>query len=353
MIVDEQNRPLRLLSINVGSLASGSGYPESVEQQHTGCHGYLAPPARASATIAAFGFNSVRLPIAWAVLEPTPPTRLPDGRLSHHYNMAYVRTVDQTISRFRAAGVAVILDMHQVYWSPAFKNIPIYGGAHLCQGGGFPAWMYETSSSKSAIRTAMTSFFANDHDVQQGFVDAWTFFARRYRNDPTVVGADMLNEPVTHHLFSPSKLHLTEFYDRVGAAIRAANPHILLIFEDNNYLGDSPRDFGITGRPTLDNAVYSFHTYVDTWAMALQETRAFLRRARHWDVPAWDGEWDMFRAASPNPVHTDWRRAVRSFMRYYRAHDIGWTIYSYAIGWFLGPAGAPKPGLLDAARAGF
>jgi endoglycosylceramidase len=353
VILDEQDRPVRLLSMNAGSLASGSGYPDAAEQRHTGCRGYITPPLGAAANIAAWGFNSVRLPIAWAVLEPTPPTRLSDGRLRHHYNMAYVRTVDQTIDRFRESGIAVILDMHQVYWSPAFKNLPIYGGAHLCQGGGFPAWMYKSTSSKWAVRTAETQFFANRHGVQRGFVDAWTFFARRYRDDPAVVGADMLNEPVTHHLFSPSKLHLTEFYERVGSAIEAVNPHLLLIFEDNNYLGDSPKDFGITGRPSLHNGVYSFHTYVDTWAIAHQETSAFLRRARGWNVPAWNGEWDMFRASSPNPTHTDWQRAVDSFMRYYRANDIGWTIYADTLGWFLGPNGDPKPGLLAAARSGF
>jgi len=350
-IYDGNDHPVRLLSMSAGGLAVGSGHPGDAEKAVTGCKGYGPPLPGAYANIAAWGFNSVRLPIAWADLEPTPPTTGPTGVVHHHYNQAYVSLVDQVVHGFEGHGVAVILDMHQAYWSPAFKHLRTHGGS-MCQGTGMPAWLYHTSSNQQDVGPAELSFFANKGPAQAGFLDAWRFFARRYANDRMVIGADMLNEPVTHRMFPPSQLHLNLFYAHAGQAIRSVNPHLLLIFEDNNYLGTN--GFALTGPVPFENAVYSFHLYARTIALGMRESEAYWARAKDWNVPLWNGEWDLFDASSSTPHDPTWQGDTRTAMAFYRQNGIGWAIWTYAHDSFLTAAGEqPKPGMLDAVQQGF
>jgi aryl-phospho-beta-D-glucosidase BglC (GH1 family) len=72
--------------------------------------------------IAAYGFTTVRLPIAWGNLEPTVPTIGSGGSLVHHWNSAYVTALGDEVQLLGAAHLAVILDMHQASWGPAFRR---------------------------------------------------------------------------------------------------------------------------------------------------------------------------------------------------------------------------------------
>lgn len=345
---------VRLLTIGVPGLQTGQGLPGLAQKPTLGCKGYTGPDPGTAARVASWGFNSVRLPIAWANLEPSPPVRGPSGGLQHHYNPAYLQLLDSAIRDFHDHGVAVVLDMSQTFWSPAFRHLVTHGGK-MCAGSGMPSWLYAPSSSQDAVPAAELTFFANKGNVQQGFLDAWSFVARRYASDSTVVAADMINEPVTHRAFPPAKLRLNAFYARVGKVIRAANPRITLIFEDNNFLGsDKPQNYALAEAPPFPNEVYSFHLYVNDWRLGRIESQAFLGRAQRWDVPLWNGEWDMFRASSLNRPKPAWPSYVRSFTNFCRANDVGWTVWSVARQWFVSVDGVtPRPGLLDAVQAGF
>lgn len=65
-----------------------------------------------------WGFNVVRLPIAWSYVEPI------EGR----YNDSYLEKVDRVIAWCKNTHLYVILDMHQWNWAPKY------------QGNGLPDW---------------------------------------------------------------------------------------------------------------------------------------------------------------------------------------------------------------------
>jgi len=245
--------------------------------------------------------------------------------------------------------------MTQAYWSPAFKNIPNFFG-HLCQGTGMPAWLYPWAPHTAflaGVTKAEVAFFANEHDVQQGFVDVWTYLARRYADEPTVVAFDLINEPVTHRAFPVSELHLDDLYARLAPAVHAVDPNALLIFQDNNDFGK--HEFSLTGPPPVPNVVYCYHGYGFTRAAVDRIANHYLARAAAWNVPLWNGEWPMFGADSPqDTLDPTWPADVRWYERWARKHDVGWNVFQAAPRWLLNPAGtAVKPDVLAAIQAGY
>ncbi len=356
-LATEQDDAVRLISILVPGLNRGAGSPDRIGK----CPGWQPPPSDAYTDIPKLGFNSVRLGIAWANLEPTPPTRDGGGRLVHHYDAAYLKAVDAAVRGFASNGVAVIIDMVQVRWSPAFQNIQLpRGNVYRC-GVGMPAWLYPNGGGVTQMVAAERAFFA-DPSQWAGLMDAWTFLARRYARQPMVVGADILNEPydmlVVHYPgtegLTPRVLGLRRFYETVGSAIHAANPNLLLVYEDKR-VGANGASTALTGRPDLPNAVYSVHMYPPTWDGASgQPLLAFYAaRAAAWDTPIWLGEFSAFGFTSPTGPSPNWASDLRAFLTYCRDHDVGWTIASYSSSRLLiRGTTTPKPEIVAILRAG-
>jgi len=352
-ILDRNGHPVRLNSINISSMGPGVGLPGPRGQAATGCWGWKAPDEQTFRNVQAWGFNTVRLSVSWANLEPQAPTRGPGGAVQHHYNAEYLSALDAAVKGFTGRGVAVILVIMQSQWSPAFhQNHTAFGVS--CQGVGMPTWLYPHASSGQFV-TARRSFFANAGGVQHGYVAAWQLLARRYASNPMVVGADMFNEPYTLGGFPVADLHLNQLYVRLGSAIRSADRQLLLIFEDSNFNGKEP--LALSAPPPFPNVVYSFHLYQKAWRPGgLQTVQTYVSRALRWNVPAWIGEFDAFAYTTSRPsrpANPHWRADLQRMMVDCRAWNVGWAIWTYAKR-FMAPDGRePKAGLLPALRTGF
>jgi len=108
-------------------------------------------------SIAAKGFNVLRFVMPWGLYEPAP------GRFEH------LDHLDQAVRQARAAGLYVVFDaIHIDGW-----NKP-------------PAWTGFTDSQGAARKL----------DVIETRAKEWIqTLARRYRDEPTVAGYDLINEP--------------------------------------------------------------------------------------------------------------------------------------------------------------
>ncbi len=140
-----------------------------------------------------WGFNCIRLVIIWDGIEPKPGV----------YNEQYLDGIDKRIQWAKENGIYVILDMHQDLYSSKFG------------GDGAPLWavlddgkphVYDSSLwsmayfTSPAIHSAFDNFWANKPvsdglGVQDHFAKAWQHIAKRYADEPTVVGYDLFNEP--------------------------------------------------------------------------------------------------------------------------------------------------------------
>ncbi len=319
LILDGQNHPVLLRGINSSGMEYGTGRPYGPGG------GYALPPTNEYATIARWGFNTVRLPIAWANLETNAPHTNTDGSLTRYYNETYLRAVDNIVQQFGQHHIAVIFSMHQWGWSPAYQ-LPRADGT-VIHGYGMPTWLYPNTNLIDATQ-ARIDFFANVDDVQAGYIAAWTNVATRYATNATVVGADMVNEPSTiadySHSTPPAVIPLDGFYARLGQALLGANPRLLLFFQQGP---GTP----VNGPPPFRNqVVFSFHEYPRNWPYdgrlwALD----YWRRATNWNVPLWLGEFGVVGPATVTAGPAAWPTQTLQMLQWCNARNIGWSQWAY------------------------
>ena len=327
-----------------------------------------------------WGYNVIRLPIQWHNLEPIAPTwDAQAGRYVHNWNPNYLNDLRSMITKARAAGIMVILDMQQDFWSPALHNITNWdGAAGYCEGYGMPRWMYPSIDVKPSTTQStdfyngMNWFFRNIHDPMatvtrvtpwELYGDVWKMVsyefsaASGFPDYQTVVGADLFNEPWWSYVGgSPpagqtvaqaagSRLHA--FYTGLAPSITANTPNWLLFFQDTGggyntadpSLRDSPR---MTGKPSAPgNWVYSLHDYNMTYAtfsdgvprhddFGITLMNAVLSNARSWRVPLYIGEFTNFSLKGDARTLTAADMAqTRRFVDWAKQNGVSWTFWCY------------------------
>lgn len=347
-VVDDKGRTVRFLGVDEGRMNPGSGNtPNNCDQ----VWGQVKPTEPDN--IASFGFNVVRLGVTWSNLEPLVPVPGADGSVTHAWNDQYLAALDEAVQEFGSRGIAVILDMHQAGWSPAFDD----RREGRCEGSGMPDWMYPVAHTQRTAE-AKCDFFANrpEEGVSvaplDGFEALWKMLADRYKDNPTVVAADMLNEP-------PSVCdggEVADFYERIGKAIRSVNPRILLVFEDNAWTGYSQNGFLLPRKLSLPNSVYSWHFYPESWNEGKAPLQEHVDRAKEWNVPLWIGEFNAFDYATDTGYPPDWADQLAELMAYMKTNNVSWTLWEYGHGRNSGivdKRGRPKADLIAGLQQGF
>jgi endoglycosylceramidase len=139
----------------------------------------------------ALGFNSVRYLVTWEAVEPQPG----------QYDDAYLDRVAQRLAWCREAGLRVILDMHQDLYGRRYGGDGAPDWACLDDGIPFElipgAWFMAYFSP--AMMRLFDNFWTNQPGpggvgIQDRFAAMWQHVASRFRDDPNVIGYDLLNE---------------------------------------------------------------------------------------------------------------------------------------------------------------
>jgi len=169
--------------------------------------------------MASLGFNVVRLPISWSVLEPDR------GR----FDDLLLDRVEQVVDWARARRMYVIVDMHQNGFS---HYVGTGEGVHLEYNSGAPRWATFTDGVPSrvfgenrevnpAVFEATTNFWYDREGIQDEYIAALAHVARRFVDDSVVAGFGVYNEPWFGWNLPPGfdDLLLFPFYRRVIDAI--------------------------------------------------------------------------------------------------------------------------------------
>lgn len=236
------------------------------------------------------GMSAVRLPIYYRnhMNEDGSWKRDPAGRPD-------LRRIEWVVAMAKKYRMYVILDLHG---APGSQN----GADHSGQIGGSGAlW-------NSATFQAQTLTF-------------WRELATRFRNESTVAGYDVLNEPSTVYPAAATRPVL-DMYDRIYREIRAVDPNHIVIMEG---IWDwtaitRPSDYGWT------NVMYEFHYYnwgndsnyqsqVNFVEQKVNQEQQYLS----YNVPHYVGEFMLFN------LQSSWEYALR------RYNEVGWhwTSWSY------------------------
>jgi endoglucanase len=224
------------------------------------------------------GFNSVRVPFSYRlfVSDATGPKLEGPG-----YEL-----LDRVVDWCRREGLYVILDMHA---APGGQT-----GDNIDDSWGYP-FLFESTESQDLT------------------VNLWRKIAARYRDQPTVIGYDLLNEPIAPY-FDTASLNpkLEPLYRKIVSGIREVDRNHII------FLGGAQwdNDFKVFGAPFDRKLAYAFHRYwMHVNEGAIQQYLAFRDR---YNVPVWMGE---------SGENTDeW---IDSFRRLLEAHNIGWCFWPY------------------------
>ena len=204
-IVDEYGRTLILHGWNTSS--SAKGHPERQP---------WIVESDVEREAVEFGNNFVRYLIFWDGVEPERGV----------YDETYLDKVEERVNWYTSRGMYVMLDMHQDLYSIVFG------------GDGAPEWALETdghpieteiggpwwlANLNPAVIACWTNFWSySEHTyLQDHYIAMWQKVVERFKDNPYVLGYDLMNEPWGGDLVKAfvsgdfERKQLTAFYERL------------------------------------------------------------------------------------------------------------------------------------------
>ena len=218
------------------------------------------------------GFNAIRVPLHYELFETDDAE---DFKL-----------LDRLTAWCRAEGLFMILDLHA---APGGQT-----GANIDDSPGYP-WLYQSPQE------------------QQHLIAIWRRLAAHFRDEPIVLGYDLLNEPIPPFAkLEPLTSLLEPLYKKLATEIRTVDSHHILFLGGANWDGN----FSIFGKPFDSNVAYTFHKY---WTAPDESViKPYLAFRDRYDVPIWMGE------SGENT--DDW---IAKFVATLEKNNIGWAFWPY------------------------
>ncbi|MDP2068907.1 MAG: cellulase family glycosylhydrolase [Lutibacter sp.] len=220
-------------------------------------------------------------------------------RLPFHYKMftddlymgernAGFKYFDRLLDWCRQEKMYVLLDMHG---APGGQT-----GDNIDDSYGYP-FLFKSKSSQDLM------------------TEIWVKIAEKYKNEPLIIGYDIVNEPIAHY-FNDELPYLNHqlflLYKRIVAEIRKVDKEHTIFLNGSNWSGN----FDVFEEIIDDNVVYEFHKYwFEVNQGAIQQYLDF--RDKH-QVPIYIGE---------TGENTDeW---VNDFRILLDKHEISWAFWPY------------------------
>ena len=309
-------------------------------------HDPYAPPAtRAGFTVrdarwlARHGFNGVRVGTLWAGLTPDRADRL---------DPAYVRRVQRVLDLLADRRIWLQLDMHQDQWHET------YGGE------GVPGWALRRPAPYSAlppvvapfptgywtpeVSTVFDDFWADRGGLLGDWATAWRMAAGAWRDQPYLMGYDLLNEPwmglewpTCLALGCPQsyRAELQPAMERGLAAVREEDPDNIVWWEPQQFAGGQPLDTFYEAVAGEDQLGFSWHSYcpdvfLESQGLPDSNVENCWDFARGRQVHALEQSETMHAV----PLMTEWGatdnlRAVEIDAAVADEHLMGWTHWAY------------------------
>lgn len=236
-IVDENNRKINLKGVNLGGWLLIEGYilniPNLPERRiRKKCEEKIGKEKSEIffnkyrqyfiqeediKVIKELGFNCIRVPFSYRLIE--------DDENIFKYKEEGFKYIDKLIEWCKKYDIYIILDLHAAQGSqnPDF---------HSDSEGNAGLW--------------------NKEIYRKRVVSLWRKIAERYKEERTIAGYDLLNEPVT---FKFNLLY--QLYIETTKAIREVDKNHLIFLEGNFYASN----FETISPPFEKNLVYNFHFY--------------------------------------------------------------------------------------------
>ena len=220
-LIDQKGKPFYIVGTNLGNWLNPEGYMFGFKK--TNCEWMindmvceLVGPDRARefwqgfkdnyiteadiAFISRTGANTIRLPFNYKQFTQ-------EDYMGKNDATEGLRFMDQVVSWCKKHGLYLILDMHDCPGGQTGDNID--------NGYGYP-WLFESEAS------------------QKLFCDIWTTIAKHFAKEPTILGYELMNEPIATTFSKDVQEELNKklepLYKKAVAAIRTVDKnHIILL----------------------------------------------------------------------------------------------------------------------------
>jgi len=241
-------------------------------------------------SLKAWGFNSVRVPMHYALLTPKLQ---PDVFLEEGFAI-----LDSLLDWCKSNEMYLMLDLHA---APGAQST----GGISDSDGQARLW------TEPAYRTQTIAL--------------WKHIAERYKNETWIGGYDLINE--TAYDLGAGNVLLRQLYIDITTAIREVDTNHLIYAEGNWYATDFS---GL--EPKWDsNMAYSFHKY---WSTPNQSSFQYILDIRNrQNVPLWHSE----SGENSNSWFTD-------MIRVFEDNNVGWCWWTHKkLETVVGPVSFPQP----------
>jgi len=227
----------------------------------------------------ASGMNSIRIPFNYRLF--TAESYMGENNPNRGFEL-----LDRVIGWCKKEGLYVILDMHA---APGGQT-----GDNIDDGYGYP-FLFKSKASRQLT------------------ISIWRRIAAHYANSTTVMGYDLLNEPIaTHFKADEFNQYLEPLYKEITRSIRMVDKNHIVI------LGGAQWDsnFKPFGPPFDSKLIYQFHKY---WTEPTQNViQDYVDFSNKYNVPIYCGETGENK--------DEWVKAFRVLLE---KNNIGWHYWPY------------------------
>lgn len=179
-----------------------------------------------------WGFNMIRLTLFWEAIEP----------VQGHYNRDYLLKVKKMVDQASARGIYTLLDMHQDFYS------------RWLYGDGAPSWAFPSEVDptnndsfggqywgnayflSNDFKACFTNFFRS-RILRDHYRDAFVQVASLVKDNPFILGYDIMNEPSNGNIFNFlgdfENGFLKPLYEETITAIRQVHKEAVGFIEPN------------------------------------------------------------------------------------------------------------------------
>jgi endoglucanase len=225
------------------------------------------------------GMNSIRVPFNYRMFTD-------EYYMGGHGIQRGFALIDSVVAWCAAENMTVLLDMHA---APGGQT-----GDNIDDSYAYP-FLYESK------------------DDQELLCSIWTKIADHYKNNTTIMGYDLFNEPIPH-FFDTTHLNpfLEPLFKKVTAAVRKVDKNHLIFLEGAQWASN----FSAFGKPFDNKLVYQFHKY---WTpTTLEVIQSYIDFRNKYNVPIYCGE--------TGENDDEW---IGNFRKLLEQNNIGWHFWPY------------------------
>lgn len=236
------------------------------------------------------GFNMIRVPVWWGQFYQLNNIS-PSGWRSDAFT-----ELDWIVNQAAQDGLYVIIDMHGVVGGQSTSDDTGYAGQN--------------------------QYWSNSND-QGNTAYMWWEIANHYKNNPTVAGYDLINEPTG----TPNNAAVISAYSSLYNSVRSADPNHIIIMEGTwgNW------DWSMLPNPSTEgwtNVVYEMHEYQYNGTQQQVEQGAAnqvtdFQNHSSYNVPGYIGEFNDFSFGAQTAA--TWQFSVSA----YNTAGLSWSMWAY------------------------